>query len=113
MFQNDRKETATKTGMSIRHQNDIEKSTCKTHLYFVDFESRIHVEVSMSNQCHNFHVNSPFKIDEISTNFPPGIWTINSESTKMCPLGILLVILLIKKSIFYKKKKLQMMTKDE
>ena len=104
MFENDRKETATKTGMSIRHQNDIEKSTCKTHLYFVDFESRIHVEVSMSNQCHNFHVNSPFKIDEISTNFPPGIWAINSESTKMCPLGILLVILLIKKSIFYKKK---------
>ena len=54
-----------------------EKSTWKTHRYFVDFESRIHVEISTSNRCHNFNVDWPFKIDVISTNFPQGISTSN------------------------------------
>ena len=81
MFENDRKETKSKAVTSIRHRNDIEKSTWKTHRYFVHFESRIHVEISTSSWCHNFHVDSPFKIDEISTNFPRGI-------SKMCPFGI-------------------------
>ena len=48
-------------------------STWRTHRYFIDFESRIHVEISTSNRCHNFHVDSPFKINVISTNFPRGI----------------------------------------
>ena len=32
---------------------------------------------STSNRCHNFHVDSPFKMDVISTNFPRGISTSN------------------------------------
>ena len=76
MFENDRKETKSKAVTSIRHRNDIEKSTWKTHRYLVDFESRIHVEISRLNRCHNFHVDTPFKIDEISTNFPRGISTL-------------------------------------
>ena len=43
----------------------------RTHRYFVDFE------ISTSNRCHNFHVDSPFKIDVISTNFPREISTSN------------------------------------
>ena len=74
---NDIMETASKEVTSIQRRNDIEKSTRKTHRYFVDFESRIHVEISTSNRCHNFHVDSPFKIDVISTNFPRGISTSN------------------------------------
>ena len=31
----------------------------------------------MSNRCHNFQVDSSFKIDEISTNFPRGVSTSN------------------------------------
>ena len=77
IFDNDRKEIAHKAVTSIPHRNDIEKSTWKTHRYFADFESRIHVEILTSNRYHNFHVDSPFKIDEISTNFRCGIWTAN------------------------------------
>ena len=78
MLKNDRKETASKSITSIRHRNDIEKSTWRAHRYFVDFESRIHVEIS-----------TPFKIDEISPNFPHGILTSNRwRMTKMCPLGV-------------------------
>ena len=77
MLANDRLETASTAVASIRRRNDIEKSTWRTHRYFVDFESRIHVEIPMSNRCHNFHVDSPFKIDKISTNFPRGISTSN------------------------------------
>ena len=61
----------------IWRRNDIEKSTWKTHQYFVNFESQIHVEISTSNRCNSFHVDSPFKIDEISTNIPRGISTSN------------------------------------
>ena len=55
---------------------DVE-TTEITHQSLVDFESRIHVEISTSNRCHNFHVDLPFKIDEISRNFPRGISTVN------------------------------------
>ena len=72
MLENDRMETARTEVTSIWRQNDIEKSTWRTHRYFVNFESWIHVEISTSNWCHNFHVVSPFKIDVISTNFPRG-----------------------------------------
>ena len=72
-------ETTSTEVTSIRRRNNIEKSRQRTHWYIVDFESRFHVEISTSNQCHNFHVDSPFRFDEISVNFPRGI------STKICP----------------------------
>ena len=77
MLENDTMETASKEVTAIRRRNDIGKSTWKTHPYFVDFESRIHVEISTSSLCHNFHVDSLFKIDVVSTNFPRGISTTN------------------------------------
>ena len=77
MLGNDRMEITSKEVTSIKRGNDIEKSTWRTHRYFVDFESGILVEISTSNWCHNFHVDSPFKIDEISTNFPRRILTSN------------------------------------
>ena len=46
MLENNTIETAGTEVMSIRRRNDIEKSTWKTHRYFVDFESRIHVKIS-------------------------------------------------------------------
>ena len=77
MLGNDRMETASTDVTSIQRQNDNKKSTWRTRQYFIDFESRIHVEISTSNLCLNFHVDSPFKIDEISTNFPREISTSN------------------------------------
>ena len=77
MLGNNTMETASTEVTSIRRRNNVKKSTWRTHRYFVDFESRIHVEISTSNRCHNFHVDSPFKIDVISTNFPRGISTSN------------------------------------
>ena len=89
MLENDRMETASTEVTSIWRRNDIEKSTWRTHRYFVDFESRIHVEISTSNRCHNFHVDSPFKIDVISTNLPRGISTSNRwRINKDVPIGI-------------------------
>ena len=83
MLGNDIMETASTEVTSIRRRNDMEKSRWKIHRYFVDFESRIHVEISTLNLCHNFHVDSPFKIDVISTNFPSGIstnrWRIDED----------------------------------
>ena len=52
-------------------------STWKTDQYFIDFESRIQLKISTSNRCHNFQVDSPFKIDVIPMNFPRGILTMN------------------------------------
>ena len=72
MLGNDTMKTASIEIMSIRRRNDIEKSTWRTHQYFVDFEYGIHVEISTSNRCHNFHVDSPFRIDVILTNFSRG-----------------------------------------
>ena len=77
MLENDRMEKSSTEVTSIWRRNDINKSTWRTHRYFVDFESRIDGEISTSNRCHNFHVESPFKIDVISTNFPRGISTSN------------------------------------
>ena len=77
MLGNNTMETASTGVTSILRRNNVEKSTWRTHRYIVDFESRINVEISTSNRCHNFHVNSPLKIDEISTNFPRGISTLN------------------------------------
>ena len=77
MLGNNTMETTSTEVTFIRRRNNVKKSTWKTHRYFVDFESRIHVEISKSNRCHNFHVDSPFKIDVISKNFPRGIATSN------------------------------------
>ena len=68
----------------IRHRNGIEKSMWRTHQYFIDFESRIDVELYMSNRCHLFHVDSPLITDEILTNFRRGIsisnlWRIDED----------------------------------
>ena len=60
MFVNDKMETVSSEVTSIRRQNDIEKSTWRSHRYFDYFQSRIHVEISRSNR---------WRIDE------------------MCPLG--------------------------
>ena len=62
----------------------MQKFTWTTHQYFVDFESWIHLEMFTSNRCHNVHVDSPFKIDVISMNFPRGIlpsnrWRVNED----------------------------------
>ena len=70
-------ETASTEVTSIWRRNGIENFTWRIHQYFVDFKSRIHVEIFTSNRCHNFHVDSPFKIDLISTNFPRGVSTSN------------------------------------
>ena len=54
----------------------------------IDISSILKVEstlkLSASNRCHNFHVDSPFKIEEISTKFPRRIstsnqWRINED----------------------------------
>ena len=84
MLGNNRMETARTEVTLIRQRNNTEKYTWRTHRHFVEFISRIQVETSTLNRCHNFHVDSPFKIDEISTNFPPGIstsnrWRINED----------------------------------
>ena len=73
MLQNDGTSTASIAVTLIQRRNEKEKSTWRTPRYFVNFESRIQVEISMSNRCYNFHLDSPFKIDEISTNFSHGI----------------------------------------
>ena len=70
-------ETASTEVTSIRHRNNVEKSMWRTHRYFINFESRIHVEISTLNRYHNLHVDSPFKIYVISTNIPRKISTLN------------------------------------
>ena len=77
MSGDDTMETASTEVTSIRRRNDIEKSAWRTLRYFVDFESRIHDEISTSNRCHDFYENLSFKIDEISTKFPLGNSTSN------------------------------------
>ena len=64
-----------------------------THRYLVDFESRIHVEISSSNRRHNFHVDSYFEIDDISKNFLRGMSTLNRwRIDEDVPIGLLLII---------------------
>ena len=60
------------TSIRDRNKTTLKKPTWKTHRYFINFESRIDVELSTSNRCHSFHVDSPFIIEEISMNFPRG-----------------------------------------
>ena len=62
------------------HQNHIKKSTWRTRQYFVDFESRIDVIISVwlrlsksTKFRRTFHMEFRRRID--------------GESTKMCPLG--------------------------
>ena len=43
MLETDRMETVSTEVMLIRRGSDIEKSTWRTHRYFIDFSSRIHV----------------------------------------------------------------------
>ena len=43
------RQTTSLEGTSIRHRNDIEKSTWRTHRHFIDFESRIDVDLCTSN----------------------------------------------------------------
>ena len=106
MLGNDTMETATAGIMSIRRRKDIEKSTWRTHRYFVDFESgtilvnlpsirrrnstgkirrnyinfekRIHVEIITAIRRGNFDVDSTFKIDEISMSSPYGFFYVVS-----------------------------------
>ena len=88
-------ETAGTEVTLIRCRNNMEKSTRRTHRYFVNFESQIHVAIFRSNRYHNFHVDSPFKIDVITTNyFLKFRRRIDGESTKMCPLGSVFQMLL-------------------
>ena len=77
MLKKDRMKTPDPEVTLILPRNYIEKSTWRTHRYFVDFQSRINVEIFTLNRCHNFHLDSSFKIDVISTNFPRGISTSN------------------------------------
>ena len=70
-------ETKSTDVTPIRRRNNVEKSTWKTHRYFVDFESRIHVKISTSNLCDNFHVDSPFKIDDLNEL---STWNFDVES---------------------------------
>ena len=78
MLGNDRIETPSTEVTSTRRQNGLEKCTWRTHQYFVDFVGfEIHVEISTSNRCHNFHVDLPLKINQISKNIPRGVSTSN------------------------------------
>ena len=78
MFKNDWKETASKAVMSIRHRYDIKKIHVKNSSTFSRiWKSNPHRKISTSNQCHNFHVDSLFIIDEILTNCLQGISTSN------------------------------------
>ena len=84
MLENNSMGTPSTEVTSIRRRSNFEKSTWRTHRYFVGFKSRIHVEISSSNRCHNFHVDSSLKIDVILTNFPRKISTSNRWRS-MCP----------------------------
>ena len=76
MLENNRMETLGTEVASIWRRKEIENSM-KSHRYFIDLESRIHIKISRSNRYHNFHVDSPFKIDVAFTNFARGISTLN------------------------------------
>ena len=79
-------ETASTEVTSMQRRSDIEKFTWRTYQYFVDFESRINVETSTSNRCHNSHVDSILKVDVVSTNFSrgnstPNRWRIDEDES--------------------------------
>ena len=60
-------ETTSTEVMSIWHRNDIEKSTWRSHRYFVDFESRIHVELMWIEFPRGFAVQNECNFNELST----------------------------------------------
>ena len=76
MLENDKMETVN-TEVLIRCRSNIEKFMRRTHRHFVDFESQIHVKISTSNRCLDFHVDSPFKIDKMPMYSSRGISTWN------------------------------------
>ena len=72
----------------IRHRNDIEENMWRTHQHLIDSESRINIELSTSNRCHSFQVDSPFIIGEISADFQHGILMSNRQRVdKDAPIG--------------------------
>ena len=80
MLGNDRMETASTEVTSIRHRNNMEKSTWRIHQYYADFESRIHVEISTW-----IRLSKPMKSRRTShVEFQQ---QIDEESAKMCALG--------------------------
>ena len=90
MFGNDRMETPSTEVTSIWRRNDIEKFMWKTHRYFIDFESRIHVEL-MSYFPHGFAFQNWCDFHELSTrNFDVELmanwrrcahWNLNSMTS--------------------------------
>ena len=73
MLRYDTVETGITEVTSIRRRKNREKSTWRAHRYFVEFESRIHFEISTWNQCHNFQFPREFafqnrnSFDELSS----------------------------------------------
>ena len=68
-------ETASTEVTSIRHRNNVKKSTWRTYRYFVDFESRIPVEMSKLNWCLSWLAfQNRCNFDELST------WNFHVES---------------------------------
>ena len=51
-------------------------SKWKIRRYFIDFESRIHVQVMTSIRHGIFDVDSTFKTDQISMSFPRGFFDV-------------------------------------
>lgn len=71
------RQTTSLDVVSIRCQNNMDKSTWRNGRYFIEFEIQVDVGLSTWNQCHLFDVNSFFIIDEISTNFRYVILMLN------------------------------------
>ena len=77
--------------MSIRHRNKIKQATWRTHGYIIDLKSQMNVELSTSNQYHQFDLDKLFTILEIFTGFRCGTlmsnrWRLN----KGVSIGILM-----------------------
>lgn len=76
---------------SIGHRNDIEKSTERTSPYFINFESRINIDLSISNGCHPVDVYL-LKLMKYRQTFDVKFFCqTEGELTKMRPLPSLLL----------------------
>ena len=76
---------------SIGHRNDIEKSTERTSPYFINFESRINIDLSISNGCHPVDVYL-LKLMKYRQTFDVKFFCqTEDELTKMRPLPSLLL----------------------
>ena len=84
MLGNNRMETT----YAVLCRFDVETTKKNPRGKIIDISSILKVEstlkFSASNRCHNFHVDSPFKVEEISTKFPRRIsasnqWRINKD----------------------------------